>query len=99
MPPPELSEENTDDILYFARAGESANLISTLTSIAADPATAFASAVQVLLAAQDEYSGNNAVHMAAGNGHFGFTPSLPLSLSCSLPLAHYLSPTPSHSHY
>lgn len=88
MPPPELSEENTDDILYFARAGESANLISTLTSIAADPATAFASAVQVLLAAQDEYSGNNAVHMAAGNGHFGFTP-LRLSLSL-LPPAHYL---------
>ncbi|KAH0606237.1 uncharacterized protein H6S33_003898 [Morchella sextelata] len=65
-----LSEDLVDDILYFARAGETADLASTLSSITADPTTAFASAAQVLELALDEHSGNNALHMAAGNGHF-----------------------------
>lgn len=68
-----LSEESTDDILYFARAGETDDLVSTLKSIVADPATPFSSEAEVLLTARDEYSGNNAVHMAAGNGHFGIS--------------------------
>lgn len=74
-----LSEESADDILYFARSGETDDLVSTLKLIIADPATPFSSEAEVLLAARDEYSGNNAVHMAAGNGHFGsfFFPSHP----------------------
>ncbi|KAL0639519.1 ankyrin repeat-containing protein [Maublancomyces gigas] len=64
-----LSEESTDDILYFARAGETDDLLSTLKSIVTDSATLFSSEAEVLFAAKDEYSGNNAVHMAAGNGH------------------------------
>lgn len=77
-----LSEESADDILYFARSGETDDLVSTLKSIIADSATPFSSEAEVLLAARDEYSGNNAVHMAAGNGHFGslsFPPTPDLS--------------------
>lgn len=66
-----LSEESTDDILYFARAGETGDLVSVLKSIVTDSTTPFSSEAEVLLAARDEYSGNNAVHMAAGNGHLG----------------------------
>lgn len=73
---PPLSEDLTDDILYFARAGETADLTSILTSIVADPTNTFSSEAEVLAAARDEYSGNNAVHMAAGNGHFGLVPPL-----------------------
>lgn len=75
--PLSLSEESTDDILYFARSGETDDLVSTLKSIVADSATPFSSEAEVLLAARDEYSGNNAVHMAAGNGHFGSFSFLP----------------------
>lgn len=75
-----LSEESTDDILYFARAGETDDLLSTLKSIVTDSATLFSSEAEVLFAAKDEYSGNNAVHMAAGNGHLGS-----FSLSFSTP--------------
>lgn len=73
-----LSEESTDDILYFARSGETDDLVSTLKSIVADSAAPFSSEAEVLLAARDEYSGNNAVHMAAGNGHFGSFSFLPI---------------------
>lgn len=79
-----LSEESTDDILYFSRAGETDDLLSTLKSIVADSATSFSSESEVLFAARDEYSGNNAVHMAAGNGHLGLF-SLFLSLILDLP--------------
>lgn len=83
-----LSEESTGDILYFARTGETENLISTLKSTVTNAATPFSSEAEVLLAARDEFSGNNAVHMAAGNGHFGILfpfsiPTTPRALSWS----------------
>lgn len=79
-----LSEDLVDDILYFARAGETADLATTLKSLTADPTTTFTSAAQVLELALDEHSGNNALHMAAGNGHFG---TFPLLFSVELALA------------
>ena len=66
--PLQLSEEQIDDLLYFARAGQTNDFLETLAEIKA--ATKFRDA-EILLAARDEYSSNNVLHMTAGNGHLG----------------------------
>lgn len=66
---PQLSEDDIDDLLYFARAGETPDLVSTLNELQRrDASTRLA---EILLAARDEYTGNGALHMAAANGHHG----------------------------
>jgi hypothetical protein len=63
-----LSEEQTDDLLYFARAGEIEDFSQTLAELRA--ATS-ACGPDILVAARDEFSKNNVLHMTAGNGHLG----------------------------
>lgn len=63
-----LSEDELDDLLYFARTGETDELVSLLSSLEERLST---KAVIIIESAQDEYSHNNLIHMAAGNGHTG----------------------------
>lgn len=64
---PKLTEEEIDDLIYFARAGEQQDLTETIKSLAerekVDPA-------EIVAAAQDEAKATP-LHMAAGNGHLG----------------------------
>lgn len=67
---PQLSEDEIDDILYFARTGEYEDLNETLKALAEREK---ASAAEVLLAAKDERNATT-LHMATGNGHLGGIP-------------------------
>ncbi|KKA26635.1 hypothetical protein TD95_002644 [Thielaviopsis punctulata] len=62
---PTLNEEEIDDLLYFARAGEDADLNETLAALAERESVTKA---EILVAAKDE-SKATCLHMATGNGH------------------------------
>lgn len=71
---PKLSEEEIDDLIYFSRAGELADLQETLKALSEREAS---SVGEVITAAKDEGK-NTCLHMAAGNGHIGrFRPQKP----------------------
>ncbi|KZF20256.1 ankyrin [Xylona heveae TC161] len=61
-----LTEDEIDDLLYFARAGEADDLVSTLKELAT--AKGLSSPGPILSQARDEHSGNSVLHMAAANG-------------------------------
>lgn len=65
---PKLSEDEIDDLVYFARTGESSDFRSTIDALCSREGCALAA---VLDAAVDADSGNGALHMAAANGHTG----------------------------
>lgn len=67
-----LSEDSIDDILYYARAGETDSLLETLAQLKSELGV---SEEDILLAAIDENTGNSALHMSAANGHTGKTPA------------------------
>lgn len=70
---PKLSEEEIDDLIYFSRAGELADLEETLKSLSEREG---ASIGEIITAAKDEGK-STCLHMAAGNGHLGkFLPYL-----------------------
>ncbi|KAF8541608.1 hypothetical protein BDD12DRAFT_878460 [Trichophaea hybrida] len=71
--PLQLPEEQVDDLLYFARAGETDNFFGTLAEIKTSTKS---TDVEILLATRDEYSGNNVLHMTAGNGHLELTKNI-----------------------
>lgn len=62
---PVLSEEEIDDLIYFARAGEDADLSQVLKELAAREDVSISS---ILEAAKDEGKAT-CLHMAAANGH------------------------------
>jgi uncharacterized protein len=62
---PKLSEDEIDDLIYFARAGEQKDLEELLSSLASREG---ASTGEVLAAARDEGK-SSCLHMATGNGH------------------------------
>ncbi|KFA60976.1 hypothetical protein S40285_02744 [Stachybotrys chlorohalonatus IBT 40285] len=62
---PKLSEEEIDDLIYFARAGEDEDLTSTIQALAEREGV---SPAEVLIAAKDEGK-STCLHMATGNGH------------------------------
>ncbi|KAI0868689.1 ankyrin [Hypoxylon argillaceum] len=63
---PRLSEEEIDDLVYLARAGEDADLTEMLQELATrDVATP----ADILTAAREEQSKATCLHMAAANGH------------------------------
>jgi len=62
---PNLSEEEIDDLIYLARAGEDADLLESLGQIAQRERCTPA---DVLYAAKDEAKAT-CLHMAAANGH------------------------------
>lgn len=64
---PNLTEDEIDDVVYFARVGEDADLVETLTTLSEREKV---SPAEILLAAKDEGK-STALHMAAGNGHLG----------------------------
>lgn len=75
---PHLTEDEIDDLIYFARAGEDADLNETLAALAerekAPPA-------QILLAARDGAK-STTLHMATGNGHLGMLKWTSVIYSC-----------------
>lgn len=64
---PQITEEEIDDLVYFARAGEDVDLMESVSAIAerekVDPAV-------ILMATKDEGK-STVLHMATGNGHLG----------------------------
>jgi hypothetical protein len=64
---PKISEDEIDDLIYFARAGEGAELTELLTAISTREGV---SAGEVLALAKDEGK-STCLHMATGNGHLG----------------------------
>jgi hypothetical protein len=68
---PKLSQEEIDDLIYLSRAGEKDELTSFISSLAERESV---SPAEILTAAKDEGK-NTCLHMAAGNGHLGMSPS------------------------
>ncbi len=64
---PQLTEEEIDDLVYFARAGEDVDLMETVTALAEREKVAPA---VILMATKDEGK-STVLHMASGNGHLG----------------------------
>lgn len=62
-----LSEEEIDDLIYFARAGEVSDLKQTLEALSTREAV---SPAEILSAAKDEGK-STCLHMATGNGNLG----------------------------
>lgn len=64
---PQLTEDEIDDLIYFARAGENEDMKETLISLAEREKVTSA---EILVAARDEAK-STTLHMATGNGHLG----------------------------
>lgn len=64
---PQLTEEEIDDLVYFARAGEDVDLMESVTALAEREKVVPA---VILMAAKDEGK-STVLHMATGNGHLG----------------------------
>ncbi|KAJ3489018.1 hypothetical protein NLG97_g6078 [Lecanicillium saksenae] len=62
---PQLTEEEIDDLIYFARAGEDVDLMESVTALAEREKVAPA---VILMATKDEGK-STVLHMATGNGH------------------------------
>ena len=65
---PKLTEDEIDDLIYFARIGENDDLTETLTALAERENVTVA---EILVAAKDESNKSTSLHMATGNGHLG----------------------------
>ncbi|VUC34046.1 unnamed protein product [Clonostachys rosea] len=63
---PQLSEDEIDDLIYFARTGETGDLFEIVASLAEREK---ASSAEILIAAKDESNKSTTLHMATGNGH------------------------------
>ena len=64
---PQLTEDEIDDLIYFARVGENVELTETITALADREKV---SPAEVLVAAKDEGK-STTLHMASGNGNIG----------------------------
>lgn len=65
---PKLSEDEIDDLIYFARTGENEDLKETVAALAQREGV---TAAEILVAAKDEGNKSTTLHMATGNGHLG----------------------------
>ena len=63
-----LNADQTDDLLFLARLGETADLKADVGFLAKSLSTTSGT---ILSAAVDKNSGNGLLHMAAANGHTG----------------------------
>jgi len=73
-----LTPDEIDDLIFFARTGDIAELsafLAQLVSERAVTATTTVTAAEILLAAKDE-GRSTCLHMAAANGHLGGYSSL-----------------------
>ncbi|TVY81340.1 Ankyrin repeat-containing protein [Lachnellula suecica] len=64
--PPKLSEDEIDDLLYFARTGDKEKFNTLNKELCAREKI---NVVELLEVAQDAESGNGVLHMAAANGY------------------------------
>lgn len=64
---PQLTEDEIDDLLYFARTGDKEELESTLATMAEREKV---SPAEILSSAKDDKK-STCLHMATGNGHLG----------------------------
>jgi hypothetical protein len=78
--PPQLSEDEIDDLLYYARTGDLQEFTALSDELCKREYTTL---TELLLATKDAHSGNGPMHMAAANGHTGMT---------TLPQPHHDSP-------
>lgn len=67
---PKLSDDEIDDLIYFTRAGEVADLNETVATLSSRESV---SPAEILLAARDEGK-STCLHMATGNGNLGMRP-------------------------
>jgi len=65
--PAQITEDEIDDLIYFARAGEEADLEELVAMLAAREKV---STGEIVAAARDEGK-STCLHMAAGNDHIG----------------------------
>jgi uncharacterized protein len=63
-----LAEDDIDDLVYFARAGELMDLKEAVNRVAKSTNS---SPLEVLTSAIDPANRNGMLHMAAANGHTG----------------------------
>jgi hypothetical protein len=75
---PTLSEDEIDDLMYFARTGDKAEFDVLKEELCTREKTTEA---ELLQAAKDEESGNGVLHMAAANGHSSESTSICLWLA------------------
>ena len=80
MAPPQITEDEIDDLVYFARAGELEDLQTVVAQLAERENV---SPAAILAAAKDEGK-STCLHMATGNGHLGMS----VSISSRLVLFH-----------
>jgi hypothetical protein len=71
---PKLSEDEIDDLLYFARTGDKEELDTLREELCKREGC---SIVELLETARDTESGNAILHMCAANGHSGRRDLLP----------------------
>ncbi|EFX01807.1 ankyrin repeat containing protein yar1 [Grosmannia clavigera kw1407] len=69
MAPPQLSEDEVEDLIYFSRAGDEQELSEMLSALVSK-ATGGDNVLALLASAKDGGK-NTCLHMAAGNGHQG----------------------------
>lgn len=69
---PNLSEDETDDLLYLARVGEKEEFIALTNELGNREKCTIVNLLEVV---RDETSGNGVLHMAAANGHDGKGPT------------------------
>ena len=65
-----LSEDEVDDLLYFARVGDLQELLSNIEALAK---SVNSSHMHIISGAIEKQSGNGILHMASANGHTGNT--------------------------
>lgn len=65
---PKFSEDEIDDLLYFARTGDKEEFTGLRDALSMRDNAGLEG---LLESAKDEHSGNGALHMAAANGHDG----------------------------
>lgn len=63
-----LSEDQVDDLIYFARNGQVEEFQASLITIADFSGS---SPLSIIAVAFDQESGNSPLHMASANGHIG----------------------------
>jgi uncharacterized protein len=66
--PPQLSEDEIDDLLYYSRTGDLQEFSTLSDELCKREHTNLSG---LLIAAKDPNTGNGPLHMAAANGHTG----------------------------
>lgn len=79
---PKLTEDEIDDLLYYARMGEQEEFDTLKNELCKREN---ASVVELLQSARDEQSGNGVLHMTAANGHHALLAELCKALSIPSP--------------